>query len=104
MATRTPENPTPGVLRIPSNGNLVASTVEALRKSAMEALTPPCTEVVLDLTTADVVDSLGITLMLGLFKTCQQKKIPFRVEGASPDLLRVFKLFSLPRLFPILER
>jgi len=59
---------------------------------------------VLDLTAAEVVDSLGITLILGLFKTCQQKKIPFQVEGVSADLLRVFKLFSLPRLFTILER
>jgi anti-sigma B factor antagonist len=82
----------------------VASTVDALRKSAMEALVPPCTEVILDLSSAEVVDSLGITLILGLFKTCQQKKIPFQVHGASPDLMRVFKLFSLPRLFTILER
>jgi anti-anti-sigma factor len=70
----------------------------------MEALTAPCGAVVLDLNSAEVVDSLGITLILGLFKTCQQKKIPFQVEGVSQDLLRVFKLFSLPRLFTILER
>ena len=91
-------------LRITSNGNLVASTVDAMRKTAMEALAAPCEAVVLDLASAEVVDSLGITLILGLFKTCQQKKIPFQVEGVSTDLLRVFKLFSLPRLFTILER
>jgi anti-sigma B factor antagonist len=110
MATRTPGSPSPatpapaGGLTIASNGNLVASTVEALRKVVQEALTAPCTSVSLDLRSAEVVDSLGITLILGLFKTCQQKKIPFQVEGVSPDLLRVFKLFSLPRLFTILER
>ena len=105
MATRTLDSSSStGALRIASNGNLVASTVDALRKSSLEALAAPCTAVVLDLATADVVDSLGITLILGLFKTCQQKKIPFQVEGVSQDLLRVFKLFSLPRLFTILER
>lgn len=97
-------NSTPGTLRIPSGGNLVASTVEERRKVAMEALATPCTEAVLDLAGAEVVDSLGITLILGLFKTCQQRKIAFRVEGANPDLMRVFKLFSLPKLFPIQER
>jgi len=93
-----------GILRIQAGGNLVASTVEASRKSAMEALSGPCTEAILDLSAAEVVDSLGITLILGLFKTCQQRKIPFHVEGANPDLMRVFKLFSLPKLFPIKER
>ena len=90
MAPNTPE-PTP--LRIPSGGNLVASTVEERRKAAMEALATPCSMAILDLSTAEVVDSLGITLILGLFKTCQQRKISFRVEGASTDLMRVFKLF-----------
>jgi anti-sigma B factor antagonist len=102
--THTPNPTTPGVLRIPSLGNLVASTVETRRKAALEGLEQPATAVVLDLSDAEVVDSLGITLILGLFKTCQQKKLPFSIEGASPDLMRVFKLFSLPRLFPIQER
>jgi len=100
-----PQSSSPaGTLRILSNGNLVASTVEAVRSAALAALEAPCTEVVLDLASAEVVDSLGITLVLGLFKSCQQKQLPFRIEGASPDLMRVFKLFSLPRLFPVQER
>ena len=94
----------PVILRLPAGGNLVASTVEERRKIAMEALAAPCSEAILDLTAAEVVDSLGITLILGLFKTCQQRKITFRVENANPDLMRVFKLFSLPKLFPIQER
>ena len=104
MVSTTPSPNDPVVLRIPSGGNLVASTVEDRRKTAMAALDAPCKEAVLDLAEAEVVDSLGITLILGLFKTCQQRRISFRVEGANPDLMRVFKLFSLPKLFPIQER
>ena len=104
MPQTQPSSNASGLLRIHAGGNLVASTVEEKRKMAMEALTAPCTEAVLDLTAAEVVDSLGITLILGLYKTCQQRKVPFRVEGANADLMRVFKLFSLPRLFPIQER
>jgi anti-anti-sigma factor len=97
-------NPIDGTLRITAPGNLVASTVEAMRKVAMEALAQPCKEAVLDLSASEVVDSLGITLILGLFKTCQQRKVAFRVEQANPDLMRVFKLFSLPKLFTIKEK
>ena len=104
MATDSPRSASLTPLRIPSQGNLVASTVDGLRTSALEALEVPCSEVVLDLDSAEVVDSLGITLMLGLFKTCQQKNLPFRVEGASADLMRVFRLFSLPRLFTVAEK
>jgi anti-anti-sigma factor len=104
MSTNNSSNTDSVTLRIASEGNLVAGTVEERRRVAMEALASPCTEAVLDLSEADVVDSMGITLILGLFKTCQQRKIAFRVEGANPDLMRVFKLFSLPRLFPIKER
>ena len=104
MTAQEPLSPTLSPLRIASQGNLVASTVDGLRRTALEALETSCSEVVLDLESADVVDSLGITLMLGLFKTCQQKNLPFRVEGASSDLMRVFRLFSLPRLFTITEK
>jgi anti-anti-sigma factor len=103
----SPQSPTPPegeILRIAASGNLVASTVETQRRAAMEALAGPCSGVVLDLSAAAVVDSLGITLILGLFKTCQQRKLGFQVEGANPDLMRVFKLFSLPKLFPIAEK
>ena len=104
MAANTPSQNDPAPVRIASGGNLVASTVEERRKAAMAALAGACSEAILDLTESDVVDSLGITLILGLFKTCQQRHIPFRVVGANPDLMRVFKLFSLPKLFPIQER
>lgn len=93
----------PTTLRIVCRGNLVASTVEDQRKMAMESMERPCSELVLDLSAASVVDSLGITLILGMFKTCQQRGIAFGVVGASADLLRVFKLFNLPKLFPIRE-
>ena len=103
MVAQTPGQADSNCIRIASGGNLVASTVEERRKAAMEALTVPCTEAVLDLATAEVVDSLGITLILGLFKTCQKTGTPFSIEGVKPDLMRVFRLFNLPKFFPVLE-
>ncbi|MBI4913462.1 MAG: STAS domain-containing protein [Acidobacteria bacterium] len=90
-------------LRLSPRGDLVASTVESLRSGMLKAIDGAQGPVVLDLGTARQIDSLGITLTLGLFKSCQKKGIGFSVEGVSPDILRVFRLFNLTRFFPIEE-
>jgi anti-anti-sigma factor len=90
-------------VRLSPKGDLVASSVEALRDGMAKAIQEAEGPVVLDLGTARQIDSLGITLTLGLFKSCQKKGLAFSIEGVSPDLLRVFRLFNLTRFFPIME-
>ena len=90
-------------LRLQPKVDLVASTVEVQRTAMMKALEAGKGAVVLDLTSVDQLDSLGITLILGLFKTCQKTGTPFSIEGVKPDLMRVFRLFNLPKFFPVLE-
>ena len=90
-------------LRLKPKVDLVASTVEVQRAAMMKALDSRQTAVVLDLTAVEQIDSLGITLVLGLFKTCQKSGIPFSIEGVKPDIMRVFRLFNLPKFFTILE-
>ena len=91
------------VLRLQPKVDLVASTVEVQRGAMMKALESSQGPVVLDLSLVDQIDSLGITLVLGVFKTCQKAGNPFSVEAVKPDLMRVFRLFNLPKFFPILE-
>src|ERR1035437_7681920 len=88
-----------GTLRIEATGNLVASSVEGQRDFFLDALKTPENEVVLNLSATELVDSLGITLILGLFKSCQKSAIKFQVDGVSPCIMRVFRLFNLPKLF-----
>lgn len=90
-------------LRLKPKENLVASTVESHRASMMKVLEGATKAVVLDLSSVDQIDSLGITLILGLFKSCQKAEKTFAIEGVKPDLMRVFKLFNLPKFFPIAE-
>lgn len=90
-------------LRLTPKVDLVASTVEEQRASMMKALESPGAKVVLDLTAVEVVDSLGITLVLGLFKSCQKSGAAFSLEGVKPDIMRVFKLFNLTKFFPVIE-
>ena len=67
----------------------------------MALLLEPGREVVLDLSSTEQIDSMGITLVVGLFKSCERQKVPFSIEGASQDILRVFKLCSLTKVFPV---
>lgn len=101
--TKASPNTDSGVLRLKPHGDLIASTVEGERNRLMQALDSSTGPVVLDLAGVKEIDSLGITLILGTFKTCQKASRTFAVEGVSAEIHRVFKLFSLPKLFPISE-
>jgi anti-anti-sigma factor len=101
--SESPAAPKGDLLRLRPRVDLVASTVEAQRTEMMQALAGRQGSVVLDLGEVAQIDSLGITLVLGLFKTCQKAGVDFKVEGVRPDLMRVFRLFNLPRFFPIAE-
>jgi anti-anti-sigma factor len=90
-------------LRLTPKVDLVASTVDEQRASMMKALETPGEKVVLDLASVELVDSLGITLVLGLFKSCQKSGAAFSIEGVRPDIMRVFKLFNLTKFFPVSE-
>lgn len=93
-----------GRVEMSPGGDLVASSVETLRSGMEKALKDAKSEVVLDLSSTQQIDSLGITLVLGLFKECQKGGLSFSIRGASRDLMRVFRLFNLGKFFPILEQ
>ena len=93
----------PEGLRLVPKEDLVASTVESLRLSLTKALEGAKGGIILDLNKVQQIDSLGITLVLGLFKTCQKQGLEFRIEGAHPDIQRVFKLFNLTKFFSVAE-
>lgn len=90
-------------LRLVPKSDLVASSVESYRASMLKAVEAPGQAVVLDLSAIEQLDSLGITLVLGLFKTCQKAGAAFSVEGVKGDIVRVFKLFNLTKFFPVSE-
>ena len=85
-------------------GNLVAGTVAAQRVFLGEHLDRAKHAVVLDLGGAELVDSLGITLVVGLYKSCQERKLDFSVEGVNAEVMRLFKFFSLNDVFQIRGR
>ncbi len=59
--------------------------------------------VVLDLTQTKLMDSMGIKLVLGLFKTCQQKGLTLHIEAASQSILKLFQICKLNEMLTIRE-
>ena len=94
---------TGGILRLAPRTDLVASAVEDLRAALLDAMAEPGPAVVLDLVAVEVLDSLGITLILGLFRSSQKAGAAFSIQNVRPDLMRVFRLFNLTKFFPVNE-
>ncbi len=90
-------------LRIHPKAELVASQVEPLRDAFQAALQGVKGKVILDLDGITQIDSMGVTLILGLYKSTQNLGVEFGVVGVDRNLARVFRLFSLTKFFPVEE-
>lgn len=90
-----------GTLRLVPRGDLVARAVVAQRTELLKALKNVEAAVVLDLSGVAQVDPLGVSLVLGLFTTCQARGMAFRVEGVRANVLEVLGFFGLPQLLSV---
>jgi anti-sigma B factor antagonist len=90
-----------GFCRLSFKADLVASNVEYLRERLQRLADRSEDPLVIDLSSTRQIDSLGLALLLSLFKTCSRKGLGFSIEGANTDIIRVFRLFNLTRVFAI---
>lgn len=83
--------------------DLVASRIEALRDFFDESLrrNPDVGSVELDVIGIRIVDSLGVNLIVGLFRQTNAEQRPMELTGAGPEFMKVANFFRLPALFPI---
>ena len=93
----------PDGVRIHPKAELVASQVESLRDALQAAIQGVKGKVTLDLDGVTQIDSMGVTLILGLYKSAQNQGLQFGVVGVDRNLARVFRLFSLTKFFPVEE-
>lgn len=57
--------------------------------------------VILDLSNVENIDSIGITFIVGLYKTSSGQERDFKVIGANDHITNLFHLMSLDEVFPI---
>lgn len=83
--------------------NLVASNLEKQTQVIKDNLekNQDIELVILNLENVTEIDSMGINLVVGLFKQTQNKKIKFKVINASRPIINLFNLFKLTSYFEV---
>jgi anti-sigma B factor antagonist len=84
----------------PTGRSLTASDRD-FRGRVQEALDGGAGEIVIDLNGIAKVDSSGIGVLIAAFNTARERAGSLRVEGASPELLTMFRIMRLEKHFAI---
>lgn len=85
------------------DGDLISTTVVPVRAELIALLKayPTATTLVANFPRVGQVDSQGLNLLIGLYREAQLRKIPFRIENASPSVRRLFGLLNLNERFGV---
>ena len=88
-------------LTIQMEENLVSSAsgdiLETWKSWLAECAESP--DVVIDLEKAEIIDSEGINLIIGLYRECTSKGQNFKVINPTAENLRLFGILKLSRIF-----
>lgn len=84
-------------------GDLVASRVKELVEKAKHFIETDETfnEVVLDIKNVKIIDSIGISFIVGLYKSIASNGRKFKVTGTSEEINQLFTLMKLDEVFEI---
>jgi anti-anti-sigma factor len=83
--------------------DLTASRIEEMRDyfSVQLKQHSDFTHIRLDADGIGVVDSLGVNLIVGLYREAMSKSATIDIVGAGENFIKVANFFRLPSLFPI---
>jgi ABC-type transporter Mla MlaB component len=81
----------------------VASRIEEIRAAFLDKLkeNPKVSKVVFDAAGIENVDSLGVNLIIGVFRQVKSEKKTFEIINAGEKFLKVAHFFQFPSLFTI---
>ncbi len=82
--------------------DIVASTVERLRQEWKKALTPGLAALTVDLSDVEMIDSVGLGLLIATHNTLGKVGGKLRIAHACPDILGLLRTMRLDKHF-ILE-
>ena len=91
-----------GVTILHVSGNLDADSVAAFKKSAYKILeeSKPC--LVMDCSSLDFVDSMGLGAMISLLRRVRTQRGDLKIAGLNADVRSVFEITRLHHLFDVL--
>ena len=99
LAVERPDNL--AVLRV--QGDVDAGSVDELRRTIDELLAAGEHRFVVDLSAVPFMDSAGLATLVQLFKRVRIGEGDVRLAGLQPDVLRVFQLVRLTRVFDVYD-
>ncbi|MCS7008620.1 MAG: STAS domain-containing protein [Chthoniobacterales bacterium] len=90
-------------LRISFDGDLLSTNVHDLRPKLFQALeaNPDATTLHADLKNCKVIDSMGLNLLIALYRECEKRKISFKAINVSPEVKRLFGFLNLTSRFGV---
>ncbi|NQU42987.1 STAS domain-containing protein [bacterium] len=91
----------PEEIRVTLDSNPTASDAHAWTEQIKEALTGDEKKAVVDLRSLTVVSSLGVNVIVGLYRHIESQGGNLRVLVANEKMGNVFQLFRLTDLFPV---
>jgi anti-anti-sigma factor len=82
---------------------LAASTINPLHNQLLSFFSDPTRfqKVIVDLSGVQIIDSLGVNLLVGLYKECRKHGKAYIVTGCTPSIRRLFDLYKLTTYFGI---
>jgi anti-anti-sigma factor len=81
--------------------NIVSSTIEGLRTTLKEVLGQGVSEVTLDLCNVEVIDSIGLGLIISAHNSLAKKGGKLTVVHVSKEVYELFKSMRLDRHFSV---
>jgi len=90
-----------GRLLVRLEGRIVLDECEALKKAVLSALSPAVTQVLVDLSKADFIDSAGLGTLVGIKIKCNQIKARLTLVSPSTAVADVLAISKLNEIFEI---
>jgi anti-anti-sigma factor len=91
-----------GILFLIPGSDMIADTFNEMRTFFLDTLQiNPEAEVVLDVENVNVIDSLGVNLIIGLYKELSEYSRTFRIINASEQFMKVANFFKFNSIFNI---
>lgn len=84
-----------GMATVLPEGNIVASSVPAVREKLLEAVASGATAVSVDLGGIKMVDSMGIALIIAANNSMTARNGKLRLDNVDPEIYSLMKLMRL---------
>ena len=83
--------------------NIVAGVVEEFRAEIKDLLNQDVTDLTMDLTGVNILDSMGLSVMVATHNSLQKNGTKLQISGGADNIIKLLKDMRLDRHFAIEE-